>query len=328
MNNLRLFLMAALIAAVGCSQQPGTSSGGGAAPGSSSSPVKVAFVTNNASDFWKIAEAGTKKAAEELQCEVLFRIPPTGTAQEQQQILEDLIATGVGGVAISPNDPGNWTEILNEFAAQVPIVTQDSDAPDSNRACYIGTNNFAAGQQAGNLIKKSLPDGGKIMLFVGDMSAQNASDRKAGIADVLKGTNIEIVDTRTDEADRAKAVQNVEDSLVTHPDLAALVGLWSYNGPAILQAVEGANKVGQIKIITFDEEDDTLRGVKEGAIEGTIVQQPYEFGYQSVRLLTELAAENASRVPEGKQIFVPVKTITKQNVDEYWAELKRMTGKA
>ncbi|MBN2307996.1 MAG: substrate-binding domain-containing protein, partial [Candidatus Hydrogenedentes bacterium] len=192
-------------------------------PAPAAGDIRVAFVTNNPSDFWMIAKAGTAKAAEELGCEVEFRLPADGTAQNQQQILEDLVTKGVSGIAISPSDPANQTDMLNRAAANVSLITQDSDAPDSDRLCYIGTNNYDAGVAAGELIKQALPDGGRIMLFVGMLEAQNAQDRKKGIEDVIAGSGIEVVDTRTDETDRMKAVTNVQDALVAHPDLACLV---------------------------------------------------------------------------------------------------------
>ena len=327
MKHVGFIALALAIAVViaGCGSGATPASDGKQAPLKS---VKVAFVTNNASDFWKIAKAGTEKAARELGCEVLFRIPATGTAQEQQNIVQDLITVGVSGIAISPKDPANQTEMLNRTAAAVNLVTQDSDAPDSNRTCYIGTDNYQAGVAAGELIKKSLPNGGKVMLFVGTLDAQNATDRKRGIEDTLAGSNIQIVDTRTDETDRLKAKANAQDALVSHPDLACLVGLWSYNGPAILNGVRASGKLGQVKIVCFDEEEETLQGVKDGHIEGAIVQQPFMFGYESVKLLAALAGGDKSGVPENKQIIVPVKTITRENVDEFWTQLKQMTGQS
>ena len=307
-----VFLAAAAIALVGCGPSTG---------------VKVAFVTNNPSDFWKIAQAGTEKAAKELGCEVLFRLPSTGTAQEQQTIVQDMITVGVSGIAISPKDPANQTDMLNKAAAKVNLVTQDSDAPQSNRLCYIGTDNYQAGVAAGELIKETLPNGGKIMLFVGTLDAQNAQDRRKGIEDTLKGTNIEIIATRTDETDRLKAKSNAQDALVAYQDLACLVGLWSYNGPALLNGVRDSGKLGQVKIVCFDEEEETLQGVKDGHISGTIVQQPFEFGYQSVKLLVALAKGDKSMVPPSKQLIIPVRTITKENIDEFWTQLKQLTGK-
>ena len=291
-------------------------------------PVRIAFVTNNASDFWKIAEAGTKKAQAELGVEVVFRIPSKGTAEEQQQILQDLVTTGVSGIAISPKDPANQTDMLNEAAAKADLVTQDSDAPESNRLCYIGTNNHDAGVEAGKLTLAALPNGGKIMVCVGTMDAQNAADRFKGLEEALKGSKIEIVDVRTDETDRAKAVANVEDAISTHPDIVGFVGLWSYNGPSILNAVKSAKKQGKIKIIAFDEEEETLQGVKDGHIFGTVVQRPFEFGYQSVKLLTQLANGEKSAIPANKQLVIPTLSVTKDNVEAFWAELNQQVGKS
>ncbi len=287
--------------------------------------LKFAFVTNSASTFWTIAEKGVRKAEKEFGVEVEMRIPATGAVDEQQRYIEDLIAKKVDGMAISPIDPANMTKILNEAAKHVPLITQDSDAPQSNRIAYIGTNNYEAGKAAGEEIKKALPQGGKIIIFVGRLDAQNAKDRRQGILDATKGTKIEIVDTRLDYADQAKAKQNVEDSLVAHPEIAAFVGLWSYNGPAIVSVVKAAKKVGKIKIVCFDEEDATLQGIKDGAIEATIVQKPFEFGYQSVRLLSELARGNNSRIPENKMIDTGVVIVNKQNVAEFWDNLKKLT---
>jgi ribose transport system substrate-binding protein len=205
-------------------------------------------------------------------------------------------------------------------------MTQDSDAPQSNRACYIGTDNRAAGRQAGELIKQALPNGGKVMAFVGQADAQNAKERFEGIKDALAGTNIQVIDLRTDDNDRVRAKANVSDTLVKYPDVGALVGLWDYNGPAILSAVKDANKTGQVKIIAFDEQEDTLKGVKDGAIVGTVVQQPFEFGYQSIKDMAQIIGGDRSVIPASKQIFIPTKVINKDNVDEFSQQLKQLLG--
>jgi ribose transport system substrate-binding protein len=289
---------------------------------------KLAFVTNNASDFWTIARKGVEKADGELDdVTVEFKIPAEGTAADQKRVLDDLVTTGVDGIAVSPVDPANQTEQINELAKKTLVVTQDSDAPNSNRSLYVGTNNVDAGKEAGKLIKEALPNGGKIMLFVGKSDAQNAKERAQGIREELQGSNIEIIDTRTDDTDRARAKSNAADTLVKYPEVAALVGLWSYNGPAILNAVKDANKAGQVKIICFDEEDETLVGVKEGAIYGTVVQQPYEFGYQAIKMMRAILNGDTAQVPASKQIFVPTQSIKKDTVEAFQTKLKELRGK-
>lgn len=290
--------------------------------------LQLAFVTNNTSDFWTIARKGTEKADTELNnVTVEFRVPADGTAAEQKRLIDDLLAKGVDGIAVSPVDPENQTQALNETAKRVLVVTQDSDAPNSDRAFYVGTDNVAAGRVAGGLVKEALPQGGKIMLFVGKLDARNAQERLQGIREALQGSNIEILDVRTDDTDRVRAKSNVSDTLVRHSDVAGLVGLWSYNGPAILNAVQDANKVGQVKIITFDEEDETLGGVKQGAIYATVVQQPFEFGYQAIKLMEQFLKGDKSAVPATKQVFVPTLVVKQDSVDEFTKKINQLRGR-
>ncbi|MBO0800110.1 MAG: substrate-binding domain-containing protein, partial [Blastocatellia bacterium] len=120
---------------------------------------------------------------------------------------------------------------------------------------------------------------------------------------------------------------NVADALAKHSDLKGLVGLWSYNGPAILNAVKEANKIGQIKIVTFDEADETLGGIRDGAIYGTVVQQPFEFGYQAIKLMTQALKGDKSFIPSNKQIIIPTMVINKSNVDDFSTKLHDLLAK-
>lgn len=287
----------------------------------------VAFVTNNAAEFWTIARKGVDKAAAERSNVTFeFRLGD-GTAAEQKRIVDDLLAKGVAGIAISPVDPANQTAMLNDAAGRALVFTHDSDAPESKRECYVGTDNVAAGRQAGELIKSALPAGGKIAIFVGKLDARNAQERLQGIKEAIAGTKIEIIDTRTDDTDQVRAKANVSEMLVAHADVAALVGLWSYNGPAILNAVRDAGKVGQVKIIAFDEDDETLTGVKAGAIVGTVVQQPFEFGYQSMTLLAKALEGDRSGIPANRQVIVPTMVVRADNVDDFRTKLNALRGR-
>jgi ribose transport system substrate-binding protein len=289
--------------------------------------LDVAFLTNNASDFWTIARAGCDQAQKEVpNIKVEFKIPADGTAAEQTRIFDDLLVKGVNGIALSPVDPANQTAMIDRGTQKALIVTQDSDAPNSKRSFYVGTDNVAAGRQAGELIKKAAPNGGSIMLFVGKRDAQNAKERIQGVEEALKGTSIKVLDVRTDDTDRVRAKQNVSDTLVKYPDIACLVGLWSYNGPAILNAVKDAGKIGKVKIVTFDEENDTLQGVKDGAIEATVVQNPYEFGRQAVTLMAKKLRSEDLKIPESGKFIVPTRAVDKSNVDDFWANLKKLRG--
>jgi len=289
--------------------------------------LKLAFVTNNASNFWTIARRGTEEAEKTLgNVDVTFRMPAAGSAGEQQQLLDDLMATGVDGIAVSPVDPPNQTEALNRIAEKALLITQDSDAPASKRVAYLGTDNVAAGVEAGKLIKEVLPNGGKIMLFVGKADAQNAKERMQGIRQELTGSKVSIIDVRTDDADPVRAQKNAEDTLVKYPDVACLVGLWSYNGPAILNAVKDGGKTGTVKIVAFDEEADVLDGIAAGVVYGTVVQQPFEFGKQAItRMAQHLRGDKQALA--GGRLIVPTLSVKKDTVAAFQARLKELTGK-
>ena len=307
----------------------GCRSGGSDVEKAGTKTLKLAFVTNNSADFWTIARRGVEKADEELKdVEAEFRITSDGTAAEQKRVVDDLLTKGVDGIAISPVDPQNQTALIDDAAGKALVFTQDSDAPQSARACYVGTDNLAAGRQAGELIKQAVPGGGRIMLFVGKLDARNAQERIQGIQEVLKGSSIQIIDTRTDDVDNVRAKSNAADTLVRYPDIKALVGLWSYNGPAILNAVKDANKVGRVKIVTFDEADETLAGIRDGAIHATVVQQPYEFGYQAITLMAKALRGDRAFIPANRQIIIPTVVVNKGNVEEFSKKLNELRGRA
>src|SRR5690349_8632508 len=178
-----------------------------------SSTRRLAFITNNAADFWTIARKGTEKADAELtDATVEFRLGD-GTAATQKRIVDDLLAKGIDGIAISPVDPANQTAMLNDAAKQALLFTHDSDAPSSKRECYVGTDNVAAGRQAGDLIKEALPQGGSIAIFVGKLDARNAQERLQGVKETIAGTKIQILDVRTDDTDQVRAKANVSEML-------------------------------------------------------------------------------------------------------------------
>ncbi len=288
----------------------------------------LVFVTNVAADFWTFARRGIEKAQKEHPDYNMEMIVTTeGTAAAQRRELDDLVARGVAGISVSVDDAAHATEELNKVAAKAVLFTTDSDAPQSKRVAYIGTDNVAAGRQAGQEILKALPNGGKIMLFVGTMDADNARERVQGIREALKGSKVEILDVRTDQADFTKAKSNAEDTLAKYPDISLMSGLWSYDTPEIYDAVKNAGKCGKVKIVGFDEDARTLRGISEGCVQSTIVQQPFEFGYQSMIGLIKVINGDRSWIPADGKIIVPTRVIDKSNVAEFVTYVKTLLHK-
>ncbi|AZV18578.1 MULTISPECIES: sugar-binding protein [unclassified Mesorhizobium] len=287
----------------------------------------LAFVVNGASDFWKAAEAGVKKAQGELPDYTLeLKYPEQSSVAIQQRLMDDLVTAGVKGIMVSAVDPKTSTDGLNKIASETALFTTDSDAPQTKRVAYIGSSNVDAGKQAAEIAKKAMPNGGKCLGFVGLLGADNAKERIQGMKDGLAGTKIELIDVRGDDIDQARAKKNVEDALVASPDVTCMVGFYSYNTPRIYEALRDAGKLGSITVVGFDDDPITLGGVKEGTVAATVVQQPFEWAYQGMKLMAAYLKGDKSGIPEGNLIIIPTKIIGKDDVDAYAANLKAMSG--
>ena len=225
---MRIVATVAAIALAGCGGDSTKSAGakGGKA-------VHVAYVTNGVDPFWTIAEAGAKAGAKEFGAEVEVLMPPKGLV-DQKRMVETLLSNGIDGIAISPIDAANQVQMIDEAAKVTNVITQDSDAPGSKRLCFVGMDNYKAGRQAGTLVKEALPNGGKLMIFVGRLEQLNSQQRRQGVIDELlgrpeqksgpgmkfdasdaklEGNGFTILGTRTDNFDYAKAKANAEDAI-------------------------------------------------------------------------------------------------------------------
>ena len=334
--------------AAGAETKPAAGTDAKPAAGAEAKPgkkLKIAYVTNGIDPFWNNAAAGVRAGEKEfnIQCEVLM--PPKGIV-DQKRMLETLLVQGIDGIAVSPIDAKNQTDLINEACKRTKVITHDSDAPESQRLCFIGMDNYKAGRSAGKLVKEALPEGGKVMIFVGRLEQLNAQQRRQGVIDELldrpaqglgklnvdpngaplTGGKYTILDTRTDNFDYARAKANAEDAMAKTPDLACMVGLFAYNIPNCLQAVKEANKLGKIKLVSFDEQDVTLQGITDGHIHGTVSQQPYLYGYHSVRVLAGLARGEQAVLPKDGFLEVPIVEVRKGNVEKFWQELKKLNA--
>jgi ribose transport system substrate-binding protein len=285
----------------------------------------IVFVTNGASDFWKAAAAGVKKAQGELPgYKLQLQYPDQATVASQNQLMDNLVSAGAKGIIVSAVDPKNSTAEFDKLASETALFTTDSDAPQTKRIAYIGSSNILAGQQAAEIAKKAMPNGGKCMGFVGLLGADNARERIQGFKQGLQGTGITLVDVRGDDMDQARAKSNVSDTLVANPNVTCMVGFYSYNTPQIYAALKEGGELGKITIVGFDGDPVTLGGVKEGTIAGTVVQQPFVWAYTGMKMIAAYLKGDKSTIPANGLDIIPTKIVDKDTVDAYVAEQKAM----
>ncbi len=298
--------------------------------------LTIGVIGKSVHPYWSQVEEGVKAAGKALGVNTRFFVPQKEDVNAQIQMLEAFIAQKVDGIAIAPSDPTAVIPYVKKALQQgIPVITLDTDSPNSGRYVYIGTDNYAAGYRAGTIMKEILGGKGKVVIGTGSLTAMNSLQRIQGFKDAIAGTNIQIVDILNDEEDGSRAVALAESALNAHPDLAAFFGVYAYNGPSQALVVKNAKKVEKVKIVCFDTTPDILGYVKEGVIQATMGQRPYMMGYLSVTvlyLMKKIGVQNTlALLPkvtvDGKEDYIidtGVDVVTPQNLNDYLKEMERL----
>jgi ribose transport system substrate-binding protein len=259
--------------------------------GKSLTSVNIAMVVNVAADYWKAGQVGFLagcKAVGLPSNKCTYFAPPNGKLTEQDSELETLRSQGITGYSISAIDPASAKgTIATDMSKGVFVLPIDSPLPGTAAAgLYLGTPNTEAGYQAGLAMKTLLNGTGKVAVLVGSLTAANATQRIAGFEQAIAGTNITVVQKVNDNLSPATAQSDAETILANNPDVNGLYGVYSYDGPALAQAVQSAHKTGSVSIVSDDSDAQTLSFIGSGVIGGTVVQMPYQQGFTGAYILT------------------------------------------
>ncbi|MEY9904726.1 ribose transport system substrate-binding protein [Catenulispora sp. MAP12-49] len=254
------------------------------------SGVNIAMVVNVAADYWKAGQVGFQKGCSDLGLsgsKCTYFAPPNGKLTEQNSEMETLRSQGITGYAISAIDPTSAAGTIHtDVQHGISVLAIDSPLPGTDAASlYLGTPNYTAGQQAGEAMKQVLGGKGKVAVLVGSLTAANATQRIQGFEDALKGSDITVVQKVNDNLQAATATSDAETILANNPDVNGLYGVYSYDGPALAQAVQSAGKSSSVHIVSDDSDAQTLGFIKSGVISGTVVQMPYQQGYTGAYIL-------------------------------------------
>ena len=316
--------LVAILVAVGVAMQ---------ANGSFKKHEKIAVLTWTEDPFWDPTVAGAKDAADTFGVSLTF-VKSKPDVDSQNAHIKELVASGIEGLAIAPNNPIAQEAAINEAAGKMPVVTFDSDAPNTKRRGFVGTDDYVAGQTAGQEVRSALPDGGAVIIAVGSIDMSNGGDRRRGLIDnlldrpfnrdgkadpvdaALKGANYSVVATVSDGGNPDAAKKAIADAIKAHPEVKCIVGLFSINGPIAADAVAAAGKKDQIKVVGFDESAEEQAAVQSGAIYSSVLQNQYRCGYETVRVLAELIRGGQPNGPTGARLTaLPVTVLRADNID-------------
>ena len=312
-------LLCGCLALAGCSDQraantsamtAGTAAGSGSG---ASGPKRLIFITNGDDPFWDACNAGLIEGAKQfgIESQGLRVVMEKNNASAQGQIekLRQLASqSDVAGVAISVIQAENAAiveEMKNLAAKGVKVITVDSDVNRNTfrdaRPFYIGTDNIEGGRLLGTAAKTLLESRGKTaggyVQFAGFTDNDNARARMNGFKEAI-GSGFTEADRMSDEMDLSKARDNVRTALVNHPAVVALVGIWAYNAPAIAEVTQERGVRDRLTVITFDAQAAALNHMADGKIDAMVVQNPFEMGIQTVRLLKAMLGADEATIKE------------------------------
>ena len=292
---------------------------GSAAHAKEGKDISVAVIPKVAVPFFDDCNKGAQSAADKAGVKYQWVVPQNTQGSTQVQIIEDLISRHVDGIAISVNEPKSVEGVIKRAAQSgVKVLTYDSDSPKSGRSMYIGTNNVQAGETMADTMGHALNGKGEVAIITGQLGAVNLNERITGIKKGLaKYPGIKIVETQGTDDDLARGVSVVETTLRAHPNLNGIFGVSQVGGPAVAKVLNtkefGAMK-GKLQVLAFDDLPDTLKGLKEGYIQGIMVQRPVTMGSLAVQ---HLVAQIQGKETQEKDIDTGVTVVTKDNIGSY-----------
>ena len=289
--------------------------------------LTFAVVPKIAHPFYDDVRTGLEEKAGELGVEFQWIAPPTGNPAEQVQILEDLITKGVNGIGLAPLEASSVKLVIAKaMEAGIPVVTFDSDAPESERVAYFGTDNYAAGYQEGEVLAEAIGGKGKVTLVTGSLVMENLNERIKGIEACFeeKYPDIEVVDVVATDDDFAKGLETCEAMLRAHPDLNGVANMSATGGPCLAKILADPtfeHFKGQLTILGFDDFPEVLQAIRDGYVKATMVQRPRQMGVYVIQSLYDL---NTGVAVESVDTGITIVTV--DNIDTYKGGKKETGG--
>lgn len=297
----------------------------------------VVFITADTTPYWDRVIDGANDAADQYGVDLSI-VSADGTLTDQNSKIGAAVSTGADAIVISPVDGLRQTGTLREVARTSTLVTMDSDSELSDRVCFVGMDNYAAGVEAAAMVRRALPNGGRVLIIAGPLDKTNGQERRQGLIDALmgreerselnadpvsepvSGDDFTVVATLVDELDAARASSQTAELLGSGEQIDAIVGLYAYHAPAAARAVEESSMSGQVAVIGFDALAETLDLVENGSVYAVIAQDQYGYGFHSVRMAAE-AVEGYDNAPLSGKLALPPMRVTLTSLDRIREDL-------
>jgi ribose transport system substrate-binding protein len=328
-SSRRAFLFSAVFAlslcGANCKDPPKTDPASGGEGGTASTPsgkrLKIAVIPKGTThEFWKSVHAGAMKASKELDVEIVWKGPlKEDDLKAQIDVVNTFVAQGVSGIVVAPlNDAALRAPVKAAVGAKIPVVVFDSDLQGEDHTSFVATDNQAAGKLAGDAMAKALGDKGNLIVLRYQEGSASTQNREKGFLDAVKTkSDLKLVsDNQYGGATTESAFQKSESLLIAHKaQTGAIQGVFTPNESTtfgMLQALKKSTVNKKVKLIGFDSSEKLIGALKEGDIEGLVVQNPFNMGYLAVKTMTE----HLRGKPVEKRIDTGARYVDKSNIDD------------
>lgn len=312
------WLILSCTVAISCSGGKPSVSSAGAPASRSAQPRQLTFalVPKGVHPYFLPLYRGFADAGQKYGVLTELDAPPRFDVALQVKLIEDLIARGVNGIAISADDDAGLVSVVHEAAQSgIKVITVDAPAPSSEALTYIGTDNESSGFESGKRMARTMGGKGSLAILQGGLGATNLNLRakgfKRGLAEA--GPDIEVVGVIDEGGDLSRSVSAMETLLAERPRLDAIFCVSAEGSPAAAAVAKRQGKAGKILIAGFDDLGDTIKGIRDGSIAFCVVQNAYRMGWLSVERLLDASAGRS--IPRG--IDTGVVFVDRGNVDSY-----------
>ncbi|HXE13063.1 MAG TPA: substrate-binding domain-containing protein [Bryobacteraceae bacterium] len=268
----------------------------------------------NADIYWQTVHAGAVKASREANVEIVWDGAPNETdISTELQIMDTMINRHVNAIALAPSDREALASAVNRASnAGIPVVIYDSAVATNQYVSFISTDNFAAGEMAGERMGKILNGKGDIVVVKTNPGGASTTAREDGFRKVIteKFPGIHILDERYGNAMVATSLDVTENMLTAHPNISGIFASNESGTNGAMQALRSRHT--KVKLVGFDWSPTTLAGIKSGMIDSLVIQNPFQMGYEAVMTCVKAIR----REPVQKQVNMPPRLITKENLDD------------
>ena len=294
-------LLALLLVAAGC---------GG--PAGSEEELYVFLPRSLDNQFWVDANEGLEAEAERLGVSAEFLGPVEDDPDEQATLLEEAIAREPAGIAVS----AAGTEEVGDAVARareagINVISWVSPLPDGEAAAYVGTDHFAAGEEAAGALAEELGGTGQVALLATGIEEPEARQRTEGFRSGLEDhPDVEVVYTGITGENLETVPSNVKTLLQSRSDIDAVFGVTGPEVRGVAEAVRDSGGCGEIRVAGFTATPATVELMRDGCVQLLVSQKPYEMTARALRLLHDL-----ERGAEPEDVRVDVDLISPDSLE-------------